>query len=176
MARNQNQKFNWAPNWTQKLLSENTRNTIFLRYFALTKIPMLFFTRPSVVEISKTQVVIKIALRRRTKNHLGSMYFGALCAGADCAAGLYAMNLAKKQPERISLIFKDLKAAFLKRAEGDVYFCCRQGREIAELVTAAAQSGERVEMPVHVEATVPGQSEDPVAQFTLTLSLKKKKP
>lgn len=169
MARKQN----WVHDWIQKLFSVNTRNTIFLRYFALTKIPMLFFTRPSVVEISKTQVVIKMALRRRTKNHLGSMYFGALCAGADCAAGLYAMNLAKKQPERISLIFKNLKAAFLKRAEDDVYFCCRQGREIADLVTAAAQSDERVEMPVYVEATVPSQGEDPVATFTLTLSLKK---
>lgn len=102
------------------------------------------------------------------------MYFGALCAGADCAAGLYAMNLTQKRSERISLIFKGLKADFLKRAEGDVYFHCNQGREISNLVTAAAQSDERVDMPVHVEARVPSQGDDPVARFTLTLSLKKK--
>lgn len=169
-------KQNWVHHWIQKRLPAKTHQTIFLRYFAFTKIPMLFFTRPSVVEMSEEQMVIKIGLYRKTKNHLGSMYFGALCAGADCAAGMYAMNLIQKQPERISLIFKDLKAEFFQRAEDDVYFCCRQRREIADLVTAAAQSGERVDMPVHVEATVPGQSEDPVAKFTLTLSLKKKKP
>jgi acyl-coenzyme A thioesterase PaaI-like protein len=161
-------------NWLQKWLPANTYHTIILWYFAFTKIPMLFFTRPAVVEMSEERMVIKIALRRRTKNHLGSMYFGALCAGADCAAGLYAMNLIQKQPERISLIFKDMKAEFLRRAEGDVYFTCRQGRDVSDLVTAAAHSDERCEIPVYIEALVPGQGEDPVAKFILTLSLKKK--
>ena len=158
----------------QKFLPENYRNTIALRYFAFTKIPMLFFTRPSVVALTADRIVVKIRLRRRTKNHLGSMYFGALSAGADCAAGLYAMNLIRKRSERILLIFKDLKAEFLKRAEGDVYFTCNQGREITNLVAEAAQSNERVDMPVHVEAKVPSQSDEPVARFILTLSLKKK--
>ncbi len=162
--------------WIQKMFSLNTRYTIFLRGFAFIKIPMLFFARPSVVELSEIRAVIKIALRRRTRNHLGSMYFGALCAGADCAAGLHAMKLIRKQPARISLIFKDLKAEFLKRAEGDVYFYCNQGLEIANLVTTAAQSGERVQMPIHIEATVPDLEDDPVAKFTLTLSLKKEIP
>jgi len=158
----------------QKLFPENFRNTIALRYFGFTRIPMLFFTRPSVVALTADRIVVKIPLRRRTKNHLGSMYFGALCAGADCAAGLYAMNLIEKRSEHILLIFKDLKAEFLKRAEGDVYFHCEQGREIANLVAEAAQSDERVDMPIHVEAKVPSQCDDPVARFTLNLSLKKK--
>ncbi len=150
------------------------RQTLGLRYFGFRKIPMLFFTRPSVITLTADKVVIKIAFRRRTKNHLGSMYFGALCAGADCAAGLVAMNLIQKQSEPIALIFKDLKAEFLHRAEGDVYFHCHQGREIIELVKKAAGSEDRVEMPVHVDAMVPDQSEEPVAKFILTLSLKKK--
>ena len=102
------------------------------------------------------------------------MYFGALCAGADCAAGAFAMHLIRQQPHNISLIFKDFEAQFLKRAEGDVHFCCRQGKEIAELVTQAATSGERVERQFEVIATVPSLSDEPVARFKLTLSLKKR--
>jgi len=158
----------------QKFMFENYRNTIALRYFGLTKIPMLFFTRPSVVALTSERIVVKIPLRRRTKNHLGSMYFGALCAGADCAAGLYAMKLIQKQSGHILLIFKDLKAEFFKRAEGDVYFYCNQGREIANLVDEAVRSDERVDMPVHVDARVPSKCDEPVAKFILTLSLKKK--
>ncbi len=86
------------------------------------------------------------------------------------------MKLIKKQSERISLIFKDLNADFIERAEGDVYFFCRQGDGIAELVIHAAQSTERVEMPVYVEATIPDLGTDPVAKFTPTLSLKKEIP
>lgn len=90
-------------NWFLGLLSEKTRETLSLRWFGLTKIPVLLYFGVSVTEISNERMVVRIPLRRRTKNHLGSMYFGALCAGADCAAGAFAMHLIKQQPKHISL-------------------------------------------------------------------------
>ena len=158
-----------------RFIPENWLATIVLRYFGFFKIPLLFFVRPKVMELSDDTVVVKIPLGRRTRNHLGSMYFGALAIGADCAAGLIAMKRIRGSAQDISLIFKSLKAEFLKRAEGDVYFTCSQGLEIADLVIAAEASSERVEFPVEVIATVPEQfQEEPVAKFTLVLSLKKK--
>lgn len=161
-------------NWLRKLFSERTRETFSLRWFGLTKIPLLFYVGVSVTEVSPERMVVRIPLRRRTRNHLGSMYFGALCAGADCAAGALAMYLIRQQPEHISLVFKDFNAEFLKRAEGDVDFCCSQGKEIADLVAQAAASDERVEKQVEVIATVPSSGNEPVARFELTLSLKKR--
>jgi hypothetical protein len=85
------------------------------------------------------------------------------------------MRLIWKSSQNISLIFKSLDAEFLKRAEGDVYFTCDQVPEISKLVTAAVQSAERVEYPVHVTAKVPDKfGEDPIAKFTFVLSLKRK--
>src|SRR5512143_1697870 len=127
-------------NWLHKLIPEKTRATLALRLFGLTRIPLLFYVGVSVVEVSPERMVVRIPLRRRTRNHLGSMYFGALCVGADCAAGALAMYLIRQQPERVSLVFKDFSAEFLKRAEGDVEFCCSQGEEIADLVDQAAAS------------------------------------
>jgi hypothetical protein len=161
-------------NWLSKLIAEKTRETLSLRLFGLTRIPLLFYVGVSVKEISPERMVIRIPLRRRTKNHLGSMYFGALCIGADCAPGAFAMYLIRQQPVPISMVFKDFQAEFLKRAEGDVDFCCDQGKEIADLVTRAAASDERVEKQVEVIATVPSISDEPVARFKLTLSLKKR--
>ena len=135
---------------------------------------MMLYVKPSVMEISDERVVVRIPLRRRTRNHLGSMYFGALSVGADCSVGALAMYLIKRQPENISLIFRNFSAEFHKRAEGDVDFCCSQGKEISNLIAQAAASGERVEMPVNVIATVPAQGGDPVATFRLTLSLKRR--
>jgi len=136
---------------------------------------MLFFISPSVVEMTDEKCVIKVPLTRRTKNHLNSMYFGALAAGADCAGGLMAMRLIQSKGKGVALIFKNFQAEFLKRAEGDVLFTCEDGIEIAELVRKAIETGERVEMPVHVVATVPSKlGDEPVAKFVLTLSLKKK--
>ncbi len=158
-----------------KYIPAHIFGTLSIRWFGLTKIPLLLYVRPSVIELSEERVVVKIPLRRRTRNHLQSMYFGALAIGADCAGGIIAMQQIQKSPSKISLLFKTLTVDFLKRAEGDVYFICDEGRDISALVTAAEQSSNRVEMPVHVTATVPDkQGDEAVATFTLLLSLKKR--
>ena len=154
------------------LLPAAFRHTIYLRYFGLTRIPLLFYVRPSVVVQTDRRVTIKIPLNRRTKNHLGSMYFAALAMGADCAVGLLAVQLIDRKQKNISFIFKDFNAEFYRRATGDVHFDCDQGLEIAELVKNAAASDQRCELPLTAIATVPAENDDPVARFRLTLSLK----
>lgn len=149
--------------------------TLKVRSFSLLRIPLLFFCSPSVVELTDQRCVISIPHRRRTSNHLGSMYFGALCIGADTAGGLIAMRRIQAAGNRVSLIFKDFRAEFLKRAEGETHFTCSDGDAIRECVDRALSSGERENIPVHVVATVPSKlGEEPVAQFTLTLSLKRR--
>lgn len=139
-----------------------------IRAWALAKVPMIHYARPKVVESSADEVRIVIPLRRRTKNHWNSMYFGALAVGADLAAGLLAMNCIEKSGGKVSLVFKDFQAEFLKRPEGAVEFRCLEGQAVQEAVREAIASGERVTIPVGVEAWV-GEK---VAQMSLGLSLK----
>lgn len=150
------------------------RYTLWVRYWAFKNVPALWFVRPSVVELTDERTIVRIPFRRRTKNHLGSVYFGVLCIGADCAGGLIAMKRIRESGGRVALIFKDFKADFLKRAEGEVYFECEDGAAIGRLVESALASGERVSMPITVVATVPSIDEEPVARFILTLSLKRR--
>lgn len=157
------------------MVSGRFRDTLFLRVFSFFKIPLLFYIAPILEELNDEKCVVRIPLRRRTKNHLNVMYFGVLAAGADCAGGFMAMKLIRKEGGKISLLFKDFKAEFLKRAEGDVFFTCRDGAAIREAVAETLSSGERVNLPVHVTATVPSKlGEEPVAQFELTLTLKRR--
>jgi acyl-coenzyme A thioesterase PaaI-like protein len=156
-------------------MKELTKANLYLKLFGLLKIPLIFFCRPKVVEISSQKITVKIPLRRRTKNHLNSMYFGVLAVGADVAGGLIAMKLINEKKLKISLVFKDFKADFLKRPEGDVYFTCEDGDLIASMLEQAVATGERIEKPVNVTATVPSVSSEPVARFILTLSLKQSK-
>lgn len=152
-------------------MTETTR----LRLWTFTKIPLLFFLRPSVVEANERRTVIRIALSRRSRNHLGSMYFGALCAGADLAGALTAMRCIEASGRRVSLIFKDVRAQFFKRAEGDVLFSCDDGEAVAGLLRRAIESGQREELPVRIVATVPDRlGSEPAAEFLLTLSLKRR--
>jgi acyl-coenzyme A thioesterase PaaI-like protein len=165
----------WITGPLKEALPEKVRETFLLRAFGFLKIKMLYSISPSVIEVSDSTCVVKVPLNRNTKNHLNCMYFGALAAGADCAGGLIAMRLIQAVGNKVSLIFKDFHAELLKRAEGDVFFTCDQGFEIRELVRKATQSGERENLAVHVVATVPSKlGAEPIAKFTLTLSLKRR--
>ena len=156
-----------------RFISQNVKATIKIRLLAMLKIPLMFFCRPSILNINNESVTVSIPFKRKTKNHVGSMYFGALAVGADLAGGYLAMHHISKVNKKIRLIFKDFKADFLKRAEGNVHFICNDGLEIEKLVKEVSISGERGSMPVYITAYVPSKFNDsPVAKFTLTLSIK----
>ena len=120
------------------MISRAVKTNRLIRLFGLTKVPMIWYCRPKVIEHTDEKIEIRIPLKRRTKNHLGSMYFGVLAVGADITGGFLAMDPIQESGRNIALIFKDFKADFLKRPEGDVHFICRDGMAIKELVKIAA--------------------------------------
>ena len=150
------------------------KGTLMLRGLGLWKIPLLFMTSPKVVELSDKRAVIKIPLNRMTKNHLGSMYFGALAIGADAVVGMLAVYwIRKARAKKVHLSFKDFKADFLRRPDHTVLFVCDQGAEIQALVEKVAASHERINQTIAAHAILPKTGER-VANFALTLSLKRK--
>lgn len=142
---------------------------MLLRLWAARNVPLIAHVRPRVLVASDDEAQIVIPLRRRTRNHLGSMYFGALQIGADLAGGYLALRHARGQ--RMSFVFKDAHASFLRRPEQDVRFTCQDGASVKAVVQKALTTGERHEVPVVVVARC---GDEVVARFTLTLSLKAK--
>jgi len=152
-----------------------TKATLAVRLWSLKNVMLLNFVKPVILELNEERCVIRLPLNWRTKNHLKSMYFGALCIGADVAGGLIAFELIRRSKQKVSFIFKDMNARFLKRAEGDVHFTNAEGAKIQDLVRRAIETGERQEATVRVTATVPSKlGNEPVAEFDLTLSLKRR--
>ena len=125
------------------MFSRKFKMTWVMRAFGFTKVPLIWWCRPKVVDHTDERLEVKIPLRRRTKNHLGSMYIGVLVVGADVTGGFLAMDPIMKSGRNIALLFKDFKADFLKRPEGDVHFYCNDGLAIRELVEKAIETGER---------------------------------
>ena len=79
--------------------------TMYIRFFGFFKVPMIFYCRPKVVDINKESVTVKIALKRRTKNHVGSMYLGALSVGADITSAMLALELIKESKKKNNSYF-----------------------------------------------------------------------
>lgn len=157
------------PDW--KML----KATVAIRLYALARIPLIAVVRPRLMQVDAETCIVRIPLTRMVKNHLRSMYFGALCIGADMAGGLIVMNLIRSRGSRVAFLFKDFEAQFLKRVEGPCLFTCHDGHKLAALLERAESSGEREEDTVEVVATVPDRlGEEPAAIFRLTISMKKR--
>ena len=155
------------------MLSPLTKANLYLNYFGFFKVPFIWLARPKILHLDDERVEVKIPIRRRTKNHLNSMYFGVLAVGADVAGGFMAMSKAQQRGEKISLAFKSVKGDFLKRPEADVIFTCQDGRVIDQMLDEAIATGERVNQPVVITATCPSlHGDEPMAVFELTLSVK----
>lgn len=141
-----------------------------LRLMGIFKIPMIGYVKPRLIQMTDHDVVVRIKLRRRTKNHLKSMYFGALAVGADVTAGLHAFYFCDELNVRPSFAFKGMKAEFIKRAETDVEFSCTEGQIIREQVLKAIQTNERQNHWVKV--TAKNLNGDIVALFEMEISVK----
>ena len=136
----------------------------------LFKIPMIGFVRPRLLAIDDEHVVLRIRLMRRTKNHLGSMYFGGLAVGADLAGAIHSMYFTGGKG--MSMSFKSMNAEFLKRAESTVFFESNDGKVILEMIDESRHSGERINRMVHVKAK--NKNGEEVAVFHMEISIKMK--
>ena len=150
--------------------------TMMVRLWALRNVFLLWLISPKIVELTNDRCVVRVPLNWKTRRRdIHAMYLGTLCMGADVAAGLISFKLVMERKLNVSFIFKDLRADFLKRADGDVTFTNVDGPMIQDLLRRTMETGERQEATVHVTATVPEKyGDEPVAKFELTLSLKKR--
>lgn len=151
--------------WLRKM-----RKLVFL--LGITKIPMIGFANPKLKLISDERVEVRMKLNWKTKNHLSSMYFGALAIGADLTGGIHAFYFARKLGVSVSFAFKGLKADFIKRAETDTLFVCTDGLKLKSAVEKSIETGERYNEDMHVTAY--NTSNEEVATFELVASVKVK--
>lgn len=152
---------------------EQIKMTTFIRLFTFLKLPLLNWIRPSILELNDEKVIFKVPLSRRTKNHLGTMYFGALSMGGEGVVATTAVDEIRKSKKRVDFVFTEFQAKFLRRAEGDVHFICEEPLRVRQLVTKAIESKTRETEKFHSYAVVPSiNPKEIVAEFEVTLSLK----
>jgi acyl-coenzyme A thioesterase PaaI-like protein len=152
-------------------LMEKIKFTALINLYSLAKLPLLAFITPEFVEMSDQRCVVKVRRDYRTRNHLNSMYFGALAMGAELSIAAAAIQAIQESGQRIDFIFKDFEAKFLKRGDAHVLFTCEHVQQVKELVNQAARSSERFEKTFDGFAQTV-KSDEPIMKYRLTLSVK----
>lgn len=134
------------------------------------KIPLIGYTGVQLLELTPVTAKVKIRLKRRTKNHLNSMYFGALAIGADIAGGIHAFYFAQLHNKKVSFAFKGMNCKFIKRAESDCIFISNNGKKVENAILLSIKTLDRINETIQVE--VFNLQNELVATFELIVSVK----
>ena len=144
-----------------------------LWWFGLRYIPLIGFCSPTIREMTTSTLAVSMPHGWRTKNHLGSIYFGALAIGADLAGAFLVFSKAKARGVNANFAFKDVQGQFLKRPEAEVWFRSNDGALIDDMLDESLATGQRINKTVSVTITCPSlHGDEPMAIFQLTLSIK----
>lgn len=155
-----------------KRLPESLR-TKALFHFGISLTPMIRYVSPRLVEITSDRATVRIDVSRRTKNHVNSLFLGALTAGGDCVAALFPMKFMFETGHPAAPIVKSVSSEYYKKIMKYAHFTCTQGRELYEVCHAAVVSGERREITVHVMVTAPAEfGDEVVARISQVMSIK----
>lgn len=153
---------------------DNLKISALINAYCAINIPLLAFVTPRVVELSDNTAVVRIRLDRRSRNHLGVMYFGALAMGSELSIALKALTSIHRSGKKIDSIFKDFQAEFLKRADGHVHFVCPEADKVDALIRRAETTRERLNETFSGFAFVPKSGDESVMRYKLTLSVRQR--
>lgn len=98
--------------------------------------------RPVFLDLRSGSSLVRVRLRRRVKNHIGSLHAIAMCNAAELAAGTM---MEASLPKSHRWIPKGMSVEYLKPARGDIVAAAR--------VALPAEPEDAAEVPVTVEVT-----------------------
>jgi acyl-coenzyme A thioesterase PaaI-like protein len=93
-----------------------------------------------VHEVTGERAVASLPLRRRTRNHVGSVYFGAQMTLAEITMGLLVFR--RYPPGPYSMLVKRVEADFRAKAKGTLRAVCDPGREVLETLDAVRTAAD----------------------------------
>ncbi len=136
-------------------------------------VPMIAFSELEIIKIDQEQCIVKIPFIDKNKNHVQSMYLGALTIGAEVSAGILAFHMIKVMGINSTVVFKDFQASFLRLAKKDVYFICSDIQIVKDSLQETNKTKQRVNFGVNVIAVEDlNNLDERVAEFNITTSVK----
>jgi Domain of unknown function (DUF4442) len=149
--------------------------TWMIRLFCLLRIPLLAFCWPKIERIDSQVAEVSLPLNFLTRNHVRSMYFGALAMGAELSTAIRLLQRMKNEKLPLGFIFKDASFEFLKRAESHVVFHIEQVSAVDDLIKTALASEARVDKTISGWAYSRKNPNEILMKYSVTLSIKKSK-
>lgn len=149
------------------------RHPVKFRLFLLGKLPSAYFSGVRVKSINPSACQVTVPYGWFSRNPFRSTYFACLSMAAEMSTGALAMGYTYKRSPAVSLLVTRVESTYTKKATGITTFTCDEGERIAEIVEAAATTGEA--QMITLRSVGKNNQGEVVAEFQITWSFKSKK-
>lgn len=153
-------------------IEELANNPFRMRLFMLWKLPLAFFARLRIDEMSMEKASISVPYNFMNKNPFHSIYFAPLSMAAELSTGILAMAHVEKNPNPVSMLVLSMKAEFVKKAKTRITFTCTQGELLEATIAQSIIENEGKIREVFTEGM--DTSGEVVARFWFTWTFKPK--
>ncbi len=160
------------------MMSSGLKRTLLLRAISSLKVPLLFTCSPRIEKLDELSSVAVIPLRFMTKNHVGSMYFGALAMGAELSVAMPIVFDIFQDKKPLTFLFTEFHCEFLKKAKEDIYFVFDEMPAMNKLKAEVLEKGGAQSGYFSGAAYLKSNyatKKDPVIKFRIGVNLKNTK-
>ena len=133
-------------------------------------IPLTAGLGMTVEEVTATRASTMLPLKKRTRNHVGSVYFGAQMTQAEITMGLLLFHLYPPGPW--GMLVKRVEADFHAKGKGTLRAVCEPPREALDAL-AQARSNEDGKAEAWIPVRVTTLDGEPVTDARFLASLKR---
>lgn len=128
-----------------------------------------------IVALDDDESRVEMPLKKKTRNHVGGIYLGALLIVAEVTMALYVMR--RFRPSGYRVLVKGVTSENTAQARGRVYARCRPEGETRVLLDALADlaPGAKAEVPVMVPVCTVAD-DTVVARITFLVAVKRHGP
>jgi len=148
------------------------KNPLKFRAFLWTRLPSAWFAGLRIPEASPQKAVVTVPYKWATKNPFRSTYFACLAMAAEMSTGVLAMAHTQGYKPGISMLVREMHAAFHKKAIGTTRFICDEGDKLAAVIQDAVASAEGRELTL--SSTGYNENNEIVAVFQVTWSFRQR--
>ncbi len=151
---------------------KKAQNPFLFRLLLLSKLPSAYFCGVRLHSIAALSCRVTVKYKWLSTNPFKSIYFACLAMASEMSTGLLIWGYAYKRTKPISMLVVDMKATFIKKAIGKIFFTCHDG----DIIKAAIENALQTNNGQTIETTSIGKNEkgEEVAKFNYTWSVKVK--
>lgn len=143
-----------------------------LNKFLLLKLPSAYFSGVRVQSFSDNEAVATVKHRWINQNPFKSLYWATQGMASELATGILVMKKIRESGKKISMLVREQKGEFTKKATGRINFSCNDGHLIDAAIQKSIETGEGQTVTLTAEGF--NEEGNSVSKFEYTWGIKVK--